>query len=676
MTDTPAPKVSIIVAFKDWGLERLCLSIRTIQQSLADVPHEILVSDFGSEDPVAVVRATSPLGARVVRTETDGTWSKSRALNVGLSHAAGDIIMASDADMLFTPAALHRVADRLEEDPKQLIILQCRDLPVGYSHDVVAERGFRWHEYRSCSTPRARWGMGGLVALTAESVERLRGWDERMHTYGVEDVDFGKRAQRAGLPITWLEDPDVRMYHVWHPSSSLAAKRSSAATQAIEHNRKVHTADNGWVRNLVQPEFLTRRLKPCVSVVIPACDDRADLGDLVATIELQTVSDIEILLMPCPAAEELVQSAESDRLKLAQPGASTMGQVADTCHGTFIAFAEPDRRWDPDRLEALIGEMEAGFNLVIDGTRRLITDDGSFIQDDVRYASADANSVLVRRDLLLGSDLAASDWHLLVGELLTSGTRFRRHGRARHSHLVPLANQERALVRDQRNLKHSAWRIANAGISLEWPMDDSPKKSSPPLLLTSELERSTSDVVTLRGAPQTVDRAWAALSDLGTQGWTFQSIMVSTPEGAPIMRTLRMAGQGLRARARIASTARSLGLALSAARAEGDALETPLIGITRSQHAMHAINPASPALWAVLQGAGEDIDVEKLGDVLAPHAVETYHRSVALGDSEQTTILAKLRSADLSYELLSTLAELDSQCDARFLRVSAEETSR
>ena len=85
MTDTPAPKVSIIVAFKDWGLERLCLSIRTIQQSLADVPHEILVSDFGSEDPVAVVRATSPLGARVVRTETDGTWSKSRALNVGLS---------------------------------------------------------------------------------------------------------------------------------------------------------------------------------------------------------------------------------------------------------------------------------------------------------------------------------------------------------------------------------------------------------------------------------------------------------------------------------------------------------------------------------------------------------------------------------------------------------------
>lgn len=49
MTALPKnPEISIIIGFKDWGLDRLSGAVRSVQNSLKGINSEIIISDYGS----------------------------------------------------------------------------------------------------------------------------------------------------------------------------------------------------------------------------------------------------------------------------------------------------------------------------------------------------------------------------------------------------------------------------------------------------------------------------------------------------------------------------------------------------------------------------------------------------------------------------------------------------
>lgn len=430
----PAPLVSVIIGFKNWGLERLELSVRSIHDSLAAVDHEVIISDFGSEDTSSIADSAHRIDARHVIVETDGEWSRSRALNAGVRASRGEIVLATDADMLFTPRSLSRTVEQIQKHPQEIVILQCRDLPVGYSHEVVRREGFDWDRFASIGQIRPRWGMGGLVAVRREIWERLRGWDERMHTYGGEDVDFGRRAQAAGARIDWLDEPDVGMYHIWHPSSGASASRSEAATAAITENRRIHSTDSTFARNRVRPRYLPSRMTPLVTVLVDAGAEGAEpLRSTLTSILGQTVQDLEVLVLNGSALPD-------------DPRVEALTVDEARTRGTFTTSARAGEIWAEDRLETLLSQWTQGTGLISDRTAQLLRDENGATLAPltlVATSTPDPRTTLIRSSLLPATlSLTARSWSEAVHAAASTGAGWVTVEAARHVTITDLISDE------------------------------------------------------------------------------------------------------------------------------------------------------------------------------------------------------------------------------------------
>lgn len=346
------PVASIVIGFKDWGLDRLERCITSIYASFAEVSSEVVVSDYGSVDAEAVRAAAARAGAVCIRTETDGTWSRSRALNAGFAATRGHQVYATDADMIFSPGALRAVSHRLTAVPHEAIILQCRDLPPGAGTEPVGE--VDWEGCARVAMLRPRWGMGGLVATHRDVLGRLRGYDERMHTYGGEDIDYAKRLRRHGLPINWFDRPGVRMYHVWHPSSSLAASLDDAATAAIAHNRRIHTEDGTTARNRHTTERLGTVLPPLLSVIALADTPAEDAAPELSNLLGQSVTDLELLLVDAGHGHSVAEALGDDRVRVVEDSPGPWWRALTKARGTHVALHAPGTWHPPNRFEQLL----------------------------------------------------------------------------------------------------------------------------------------------------------------------------------------------------------------------------------------------------------------------------------------------------------------------------------
>ena len=92
-------------------MQKLEVIVESVRRILAsEWPHlEVLVLDDGSRDATsAVVREAYGEEPRV-RLLTFDNGGKARALNRGLVHTRGEIIVALDADTLFPPDTLPRL---------------------------------------------------------------------------------------------------------------------------------------------------------------------------------------------------------------------------------------------------------------------------------------------------------------------------------------------------------------------------------------------------------------------------------------------------------------------------------------------------------------------------------------------------------------------------------------
>lgn len=413
--------ISVIIGFKDWGLERLEHSIRSIHGSLENFDHEVVIADYGSEDPISISEMAERSNAVHARISTDGEWSRSRALNAGVRASSGDIILATDADMLFTPMALARSVEKIQENPQQIVILQCRDLPVGYSHERVKESGFNWDLFEEISLIRPRWGMGGLVAVSRENWERLRGWDERMHTYGGEDIDFAKRAQKFGARIFWLDEPGVHMYHIWHPSSSLSAARSAEATAAIANNRAIHMSDPTFARNLVTAKYLPSKIIPVVTVFLTLDNtDQHGVDRTIASILLQTVSDIEVIVLGGGNGISIPDDGIVPEIKQAD----SFAEALQKARGTFLMSSSAGEIWKPNRVEQLLQVWKVNCGVVSDCSYEKLYDEkrNLLATRPIERSEVLPNSCLVMTRLVPIN--GTQDWSEAITGVFATGTQW------------------------------------------------------------------------------------------------------------------------------------------------------------------------------------------------------------------------------------------------------------
>lgn len=640
--DEQNPAVSVVIGFKDWGLERMELSVRSIHDSLESIPHEVIIADYGSEDPDAVAESAHRVGARHEAITTDGEWSRSRALNAGVRAASSDLLLATDADMLFSPRALSRVVEQLDQHPQEIVLLQCRDLPIGYSHDEVARRGFDWEHFATIGQLRPRWGMGGLVGVQRSVWSRLRGWDERMHTYGGEDIDFGKRARMYGARIDWLDEPGVAMYHVWHPSSATGASRSPEAAAAIENNRRIHMTEKTFARNRVHSRYLPEQIAPLVSVVVDAGRSaETAVRATVASVLGQSINDVEVTLL-----NSRLEGLEGPRIRLS---------AAETpeINGTFTTVAQAGEIWADDRLERLLGAWTPGVGLLSDRSAvRLVDQHGHEIlpAEVLPARTPDARATMIRTSLLpLGAELSNSGWPRAVQSVGASGASWVVTAAAAHVVVAtPTTDEELRAVRESQSIV-LATTLERCGLGLP----EIPDGELYDLGVRANALLRHQQLLLVVEAPATVDLDSALVLSDRSHPWDRRS--VATRNGATLGCTLQWSGHDLLYAARAEQELRALGATVTvktAAGAEASALLSSLSPLELVQHAETIYgSPATPHAWVVAECAGEASD--ELGAVLrsTPSVTVVLDRVLQQAAGSTSYVLARYRSAHLASAL-------------------------
>ncbi|WP_109471089.1 glycosyltransferase [Ornithinimicrobium cavernae] len=538
---------SVVIGFKDWGLDRLQRCITSVQGSFAEVTVEVIVSDYGSLEGEPVAAAAAEAGARYVRTETDGTWSRSRALNAGFAVARGQQFFATDADMIFTPGALASVSRRLDTNPREAIILQCRDLPPDVAEVPVADTD--WQRYERAATIRPRWGMGGLVATHREVFHALRGYDERMHTYGGEDIDFGKRLRRFGVPINWLDQPHIRMYHVWHPSSRLAATLDEAAEAAIGRNRRIHVNDLTTARNRTLSQIAEPRAVPLVSVVAqadrPAGVLRAELSNVLG----QSVRDLEVLLVDTGGDGTIVaQQLNDDRVRVVPPPAGGWWHALAQASGTYSILHAPGSWHAPTRLETLLDHTAQRHHMPADAfVTAVATDNGELLplpaREDAARTSPWSSLLLPTatvQSLLRTFPQGGTDPGDLVVGLL-------RNGLSVTPVLAPAGAQvlEEGVVSElmlddmARSAQKLAWRLRAGNLPDEWLFaKPAPAAAREVVRSAQQLMNDQVDLVVWSSDDDVLE----SLERMADQDTAIHRCEVSDPSGERLMTLLKVAG--------------------------------------------------------------------------------------------------------------------------------------
>lgn len=366
MTKEPID-ISVVIGFSNWGLTRLELAVRSIQASFGALRGEVIVSDYGSHTYEDTRELIESLGARYVYTTTDGTWSRSRALNAGFAVSSGAVLVSTDADMVFSPKSMETIGSWILDDPSLCLLLQCRDLPEQWTDAEIDRLGYQWEIFERVSRLRPRWGMGGMMAVPREVFMRIRGLDERMHTYGGEDIDFATRAKRAGQRLLWVDDESVRMYHMWHAPTRETHSKSAAATNAIAFNKNIVYTDKTFVRNTPVWAHRPPDAGPLVTVAISTFNRASFLAESISSVLGQTLQDFEIVVVDDGSTDntrQIVESFDDQRIRYffqENSGiAAARNRAADEARGYYTAVHDDDDLMTPWRLEKHFEHIAAG----------------------------------------------------------------------------------------------------------------------------------------------------------------------------------------------------------------------------------------------------------------------------------------------------------------------------
>ncbi|MHB1469641.1 MAG: glycosyltransferase family 2 protein [Solirubrobacteraceae bacterium] len=209
-----APLASVVVVC--WNAEEVVG--RCVTQLLAQEhpSFEVVVVDDGSDDATVRVAEEAAAGSgmvRIVRSAENRGCPHAR--NLGVEHAAGDIVAFIDSDGFATPSWLSRLAAELD-DPSvggvaSTVFMDANPLVLNGAGGIVNRQG--WAADLCMSEPLQQaelatevlYPMGCGMAFRRSALERVGPFDDQMLNY-YDDVDYGIRVWRAGFRIVLAKD--------------------------------------------------------------------------------------------------------------------------------------------------------------------------------------------------------------------------------------------------------------------------------------------------------------------------------------------------------------------------------------------------------------------------------------------------------------------------------------
>lgn len=210
------PRISAVIATLNEG-PRLESTVEELRSTLPP-GSDIVVVDDGSADNSLAFLDRSPQGVKRISLEHAGA---PRARNAGAAHAAGDILVFSDAHMSFPRGWWEPLVEALENGSVAAAAPAVADIDdsscIGYGMSLPAPDLTANWLLRAASRPYSVPILPGACwAMRREVFQRTGGFDEGILRWGSEDVEFSIRLWLLGYELRIV--PEVAVGHWFRES--------------------------------------------------------------------------------------------------------------------------------------------------------------------------------------------------------------------------------------------------------------------------------------------------------------------------------------------------------------------------------------------------------------------------------------------------------------------------
>ncbi len=214
----------IIPTYNRRAILAKCLGALERQEPGSYGSYEVVVVDDGSTDGTVEWLRAMPLQVPRFQLLTQNHQGPAAARNLGVTHAAGSVIVFIDSDLVVVEHFLATHARVLQQhgvtgdpqNPNEAKVFTYGRVINTHNFEDPASETFKPTDFS------AAFFATGNVAIARhwleQAAESERGpFDERFQLYGWEDLELGVRLKQVGLKL--VKAPEAAGYH-WHPPFS------------------------------------------------------------------------------------------------------------------------------------------------------------------------------------------------------------------------------------------------------------------------------------------------------------------------------------------------------------------------------------------------------------------------------------------------------------------------
>jgi len=222
---TKRPHFSVVIPYYN-RLPYLQRALKALsEQDVQFEDFEIVIGCLEYSESLSRALTDLPLALRARCIMTREPWNVSRARNLAFAHAEGDVLLILDADMLLPRSFLRYLRDNYDLAHRNCAVVG-QMLNYSAYTPVTEENLSSYESYRDAYLSRNRRdGLGvdgrwtrqrripwslcftALMALPRRLVEQYSLYfDETFAGWGAEDLEWGYRLQRSGIPILFADE--------------------------------------------------------------------------------------------------------------------------------------------------------------------------------------------------------------------------------------------------------------------------------------------------------------------------------------------------------------------------------------------------------------------------------------------------------------------------------------